>query len=69
MINAEISKKVSDLKQNIENINQIMAELYTGYGVEIRISYNDRTNRGDGTVPNIELWKAIEHVDYLKEGS
>jgi hypothetical protein len=39
-----------------------MAELYS-QNVEIRIAYKESSK---GEPPSINLWRAVEHVDYLK---
>ncbi len=63
MINKNIAKKISIIKKNVDEINEIMAELYTDQ-VEIRISYKDSSM---DQPPQIDLWRATEHVDYLQK--
>lgn len=63
MIDSYITKKVEELSKHVENINQIMSELHDD-NVEIRISYKDATT---DKPPQIDLWRVIEHVDYLKK--
>jgi len=63
MIDPSITEKVQTIKENINEINLLMAELYK-QNVELRIAYKDPSK---GEPPRIELWKAIEHVDYLEK--
>ena len=62
MIDSNIAEKVQTILKNVDEINQLMSELYE-HSVEIRIAYKD-ANKGEP--PRIELWRATEHVDYLK---
>jgi hypothetical protein len=62
MIDSNIVDKVQTISKNVEEINQLMSELYD-QSVEIRIAYKDSSK---GEPPRIELWRATEHVDYLK---
>lgn len=63
MIDDAISDKVQIISKNVDEINQLIAELYT-QNVEIRIAYKDAAK---GEPPRIDLWRAIEHVDYLNQ--
>ena len=62
MIDANIAEKVQTILKNVDEINQLMSELYE-HSVEVRIAYKDASK---GEPPRIELWRATEHVDYLK---
>jgi hypothetical protein len=62
MIDSSIADKVQTISKNVDEINQLMSELYEN-NVEIRIAYKDASK---GDPPRIDLWRAIEHVDYLK---
>lgn len=63
MIDQEIKNKIDVIKQNVDAINQLMAELHEK-NVEIRISYVDASK---DVAPGISLWRATEHRDYLEE--
>ena len=63
MIDDTIADKVQTISKNVDEINQLIAELYT-QDVEIRIAYKDSSK---GEPPRIDLWRATEHVDYLKK--
>jgi hypothetical protein len=62
----EIQTDIDRIKDYVDGINFLMKSLYEK-GVEIKISYKDNTNNGSGTIPHLELWRAIEHIDYLKK--
>jgi hypothetical protein len=62
MIDSYITKKVEELSKHVEGINEIIAELHDN-NVEIRIAYKEAA---DGKPPHIDLWRVIEHVNYLK---
>ena len=67
MIDREIQTKIQKIKENVDAINLLMAELHE-QNVEIRIAYKDSsTGGGSITVPRLDLWRATEHRDYLKE--
>ena len=57
-----IGQQIENIKEALETINSLMAELHTN-NVEIRIAYKEPNN---GEPPKLDLWKAIAHVDYLK---
>ena len=63
MIDDTIADKVQTINKNVDEINQLIAELYT-QDVEVRIAYKDSSK---GEPPRIDLWRATEHVDYLKK--
>lgn len=62
MKDAEIEKTVLSVKQDLDRINDQITELHNK-GVEVRIMYKESTS---SSAPSLELWKVIEHVDYLK---
>jgi hypothetical protein len=62
MIDLTIVEKIRNISKNVDEINQLMSQLHT-QDVEIRIAYKDAAK---GEPPKIELWRATEHVDYLK---
>ena len=62
MIDSNIAENVQTILKNVDEINQLMSKLYE-QNVEIRIAYKDASK---GEPPRIELWRATEHVDYLK---
>jgi hypothetical protein len=63
MFDNSIAEKVQTILKNVDEINQLMSELYE-QSVEIRIAYKD-ANKGEP--PKIDLWRATEYVDYLKK--
>jgi len=63
MTTNDIGQQIENIKAALETINLLMAELHTN-NVEIRIAYKEPNN---GEPPKLDLWKAIAHVDYLKE--
>ena len=65
MINKLIAEKINIIEKNVEEINQLISEVHLDH-VEIRIAYKEPSN---GNPPSISLWKAVEHVDYLKKDS
>jgi hypothetical protein len=62
MTDPDIADKITKIKDSVELINSLMAELHEK-NVEIRIKYTDSTL---DIPPGIALWRATEHVDYLK---
>jgi hypothetical protein len=62
MTTNNIGQQIENIKEALETINSLMAELHTN-NVEIRIAYKEPNN---GEPPKLDLWKAIAHVDYLK---
>lgn len=66
MIDPDIKADIDSIQLHVSNINVLMESLHTR-GVEVRIAYKDSTNGGGtGCIPHIELWRAVEHRDYLK---
>lgn len=63
MIDQEISDAVNEITSRVNTINVLMDQLYKK-NVEIRISYKDSEK---GNPPRLEVWRAVEHVDYLKK--
>ena len=63
MIDSYITKKVEELVSQVDNINALIADLHHN-GVESRISYKESTK---GEPPRIDLWRVVEHIDYLKK--
>jgi hypothetical protein len=62
MTTQNIGQQIENIKEALETINSLMAELHTN-NVEIKIAYKEPNN---GEPPKLDLWKAIAHVDYLK---
>jgi hypothetical protein len=62
MTTPNIGQQIENIKEALETINSLMAELHTN-NVEIRIVYKEPNN---GEPPSLDLWRAIAHVDYLK---
>jgi hypothetical protein len=63
MIDQDIKTSVEEIRNCVERINTLMADLYTK-NVEVRIAYIEASKH---VSPGIDLWRVIEHVDYLKE--
>ena len=63
MIDDEISNAVEEITTQVNTINSLMNQLYKK-NVEIRIAYKDSEK---GNPPRLDIWKAVEHVDYLKK--
>ena len=66
MIDSDIQLKIDLIKDHVSKINELMAMLEEK-NVEIRIQFKDSTNSGSNTKPHLELWRATEHINYLKE--
>lgn len=66
MIDSEIFEDIRRIEDYVEGINFLMDSLHKK-GVEVRISYKDSTSGAPNGIPCLELWRATEHVDYLKE--
>jgi hypothetical protein len=62
MTTPDIGQQISSVKELLETINSLMAELHTN-NVEMRIAYKEPNN---GEPPRLDLWRAVAHVDYLK---
>ena len=62
MTTPDIGQQISNVKELLETINSLMAELHPN-NVEIRIVYKEPDN---GEPPRLDLWRAVAHVDYLK---
>lgn len=63
MIDNDIKVLVDEISEYTERINIILADLHTK-NVEVRFLYKDS---GADTPPCLSLWRATEHVDYLKD--
>jgi hypothetical protein len=62
MTTNDIGQKIENVKESLEKINSLMAELQND-NVEIRINFKEPSN---GEPPRLDLWRAVAHVDYLK---
>lgn len=62
MKNPELENEVNKLKNLINEVNFCMSMLHEN-NVEVRITYKDA---GKGEPPKLDVWRLIEHVDYLK---
>lgn len=63
MKDQEITELVSTLQDHVNSINQLIADLHTK-NVEIRISYTE--SKSDEPA-YINLWRAVEHNNYIEE--
>ncbi len=61
-----IKVKVARLTNLIKDVNSVMKELHQ-LRVEVRISYKDSSSGAPEGIPCLELWRATEHNDYLKD--
>lgn len=61
----KLKSSVDKIAKHVAEINNLMAEL-AKQGVEVRISYHDKTTNPNLDYPKIELWRATQHVDLLK---
>ncbi len=59
-----VADKVNQLKKMVEDLNNIMSELQD-LNVDVRISYVE-SKASEGRKQGINLWRVIEHYDYLK---
>jgi hypothetical protein len=59
-----VADKVNQLKTLTENLNTLMAELEE-LNVEVRFTYVE-SRPSEGRRQGINLWRVIEHYDYLK---
>jgi hypothetical protein len=62
MTTQNIGQQIENIKEAVETINSLMAELHSN-DVEIRINYKEPSA---GEPPMLNLWRAVAHVDYLK---
>jgi hypothetical protein len=63
MIDKDIAESIEEIVTRVNTINSIMASLYEK-NVEIRIAYKDADH---GQPPKLDLWRATEHINYLKK--
>ena len=66
MIDKEIEQDINTIKDYVHGINHLMQILHEK-GVEIRLAYKDSTSGSPTGGPYLDLWRAIEHINYLKE--
>ncbi len=64
MIDPEIKHNIDLIKTNIKEINKLIEDLHKK-GVEIQLTYDNNMNGKINTCPSLELWRALERVDYL----
>lgn len=62
MLNSSIKDKIDSIQGHISDINLLLCDLRAD-NVEIKIEFTKDTTTQD---PILKLWRAIEHVDYLK---
>ena len=62
MKDSTIQGIVDGVQEYVDEINESIKLLHNK-DVEIKLAFNDAKN---GNPPNIYIWKAIEHVDYIK---
>lgn len=62
MIDSDITIKINTIKDSVNLINTLIAELYKKE-VEIKIKYEESVV---DKPPRLNFWRATEHVDYLK---
>jgi hypothetical protein len=60
-MNLEIKRKTDLIKGFVENVNDLISELHV-QNVEVRFLFKEASN---GLPPCIEIYKLVEHVDYL----
>lgn len=65
MIDPQIKEQIDLLRNYVDSINVLMDTLHQ-QNVEVRILYKDPSGQ---TAPRIELWRATEHINYLKENT
>lgn len=63
MIDESIKVQINSIDEYVKRINEIMQALHDK-NVEIKILYKDALLNKP---PVLELWKATEHIDYLKQ--
>ena len=61
----KLKSSIDKIAKHVAEINTLMVELHK-QGVEIRISYQDKTTHQSIEHPRLELWKATQHIDLLK---
>jgi len=64
MMDPNIKSQIEEVKSHINEINNIISVLYTK-GVDIQLRFDNNPNGKQGSIPSLELWRAIEKVDYL----
>ena len=64
MKDPDIKHQIEQLKLHVAEINKIITDLHTK-GVEIGLTYDSNMNGKHNTIPLLELWRAVEKVDYL----
>lgn len=62
MKDPDIQSIVDLIQASLDSINAAVATLHEK-DVEIKVVFNDA--KGD-TPPHLYIWKAIEHIDYVK---
>ena len=62
MIDNDIADKINTIKDSVDLINTLIAELHENK-VEVRIKYEESAVDNP---PRLNFWRATEHVDYLK---
>lgn len=65
MKDPNIKHQIEQLKLHVAEINKIITDLHTK-GVEIQLTYDNNMNGKGNTVPSLEIWRAVEKVDYLQ---
>lgn len=65
MKDTRIEELTLALKERVKQINDIISVLHESH-VEVRIAYKDSSQ---GNPASIDLWRVIEHNDYLKNES
>jgi hypothetical protein len=64
MKDPDIKHQIEQLKLHVSEINKIITDLHTK-GVEIQLTYDNNINGKASTTPSLEIWRAVEKVDYL----
>lgn len=64
MKDPDIKHQIEQLKLHVAEINKIITDLHTK-GVEIGLTYDSNMNGKSNMIPSLELWRAVEKVDYL----
>ena len=63
MIDEEVKDDIEKIRDYVDGINFLISSLYKK-DVEIRIAYKESEH---GNPPKLDLWRAIEHINYLKK--